>query len=151
VLDHSQREFFNQLPSPTKTIKQHQTFLKFPDDTYSANFENCKMWIEMQPHLESLFSSDIYLKFSSAYKIAEIFIEHTETTDTVHSINPIKLQIIACLLPFLFQEEEKVSKKKPGSLNLLWKERPNLFIATDNMFFGITILIRNEDKYASVL
>jgi len=145
ALDHSQRDFANQLPSPAKIIKQHQTFLKFPDDNYSVNFEKCKMWLEMKPHLESLFSSDIYLKFSSAYKIAEIFLDHTETTDTVHSINPIKLQIISCLLPFLFQEEG-ANKKKPGSLNLLWKQRPNLFIATDNMFFGITILIRTAEK-----
>jgi len=145
ALDHSQRDFANQLPSPVKIIKQRQTFLKFPDDNHFVNFEKCKMWLEMSQHLEPLFSNDINLKFSSAYKIAEIFLDHTETTDTVHSINPIKLQIISCLLPFLFQEGERASKK-PGSLNLLWKERPNLFIATDNMFFGITILIRNADK-----
>jgi len=146
TLDHSQRELVNQLPSPAKIIKQRQTLLKFPDDNHFVSFEKCKMWTEMEPHLEPLFSSDIYLKFSSGYKIAEVFLDHTEDTDTVHSINPIKLQIISCLLPFLFQDDEKISKKKPGSLNLLWKKRPNLFIATDNMFFGITILIRNGER-----
>lgn len=146
TLDHSQLGSPRELPSPVKIIKQRQTFLKLPDDNYSVNFEKCAMWLEMKPHLEALFSNDIYLKFGSAYKIAEIFLNHTETTDTVLSLDPIKLKIISCLLPFLFQEEERFSKKKPGSLNLLWKERSNLFIATENIFFGMTILIRNIGK-----
>jgi hypothetical protein len=102
------------------------------------------MWVEIKPFLEPLFANELQSKLTSAYKIAEIFLDHTESTDTINSINPNKLKIISLVLPFLFQADDKSTiKNKFASLDLLWKERPNLFIETDNMFFGKTVLIRS--------
>jgi hypothetical protein len=102
------------------------------------------MWAETHIHFMELFSNKAQLKFLAAFRIAEIFLEYTESTDTFDSINPLKLKIIASVLPFLFQEEKNSGRKKYGSLTLLWKERPNLFVETENMFFGATILLRNN-------
>ena len=100
------------------------------------------MWNEIKPNITALFSEKIQDKLSSAMNISKIFLNHTEYTDTVDSINPVKLRIISCFLPFLFQEDKTLKNKKYGSLTLLWKERPNLFIETENMFFGTTILLK---------
>jgi predicted DsbA family dithiol-disulfide isomerase len=81
-----------------------------------------------QANIISLFSENIKEKLASAMSIAKIFIDHTENTHTVDSINIVKLKIISCSLPFLFQESKTLKNKKYGSLTLLWKERPNLFI-----------------------
>jgi hypothetical protein len=154
TLDYSKRNLIDQLPSiqkssvilsseTAKTTKS-KTLIKFSDDNNFYSYANCDMWDEIKSQLEDLFSNEMKLKLAAAYKIAEIFIEHTESTDTVDSINLVKLKIIASVLPFLFQEGKNSGRKKYGSLTLLWKERPNLFIETENMFFGTTILIRNN-------
>lgn len=155
TLDYSKRNLIDQLPSIQRHSKEPasdqlqistpKALVKFPDDNDFSSFEKCEMWIEMKHHLEGLFSNEIKLKLISAYKIAEIFLEHTESTDTVNSINPLKLKIISSLLPFLFQEDKNSGRKRYGSLTLLWKERPNLFVETENMFFGTTILLRTEN------
>jgi len=124
--------------------KKSRTLIKFSDDNDFSSYSKCQMWVEIKPQLENLFSNEMQLKLAAAYKIAEIFLEHTECTDTLASINPIKLKIIASVLPFLFQEDISKESKRYGSLTLLWNERPNLFVETENMFFGSTILIRNE-------
>jgi hypothetical protein len=124
--------------------KKYGSIIKFPDDNDFSSYAECEMWAEMKSELGDLFSNEMQLKLAAAYKIAEIFLEHTESTDTVESINPLKLKIIASILPFLFQEGKNSGRKKYGSLTLLWTERPNLFIETENMFFGTTILIRNR-------
>ena len=126
-----------------KTTKS-KTLIKFSDDNDFSSYAKCDMWAEIKPQLENLFSNEMQLKLGAAYKISEIFLEHTESTDTVDSINPVKLKIIASVMPFLFQEGKNSGRKKYGSLTLLWNERHNLFIETENMFFGTTILIRNK-------
>jgi hypothetical protein len=154
TLDNSQHELIKRLPSPLSNINKasnsiknsfnSETFIKFPNDLILESFESCEMWVEIKPFLEPLFANELQSKLTSAYKIAEIFLDHTESTDTINSINPNKLKIISLVLPFLFQADDKSSiKNKYASLDLLWKERPNLFIETDNMFFGKTVLIRN--------
>ena len=152
TLDHTKRNPIDQLPSIQKCTsvlssdmvqtKKSRTLIKFSDDNDFSSHSKCEMWAEIKPQLEDLFSNEMQLKLVAAYKIAEIFLEHTESTDTVDSINPVKLKIIASVLPFLFQEGTNSGRKRYGSLTLLWKERPNLFIETENMFFGKTILIR---------
>jgi hypothetical protein len=154
TLDYSKRNLIDQLPSIQKSsvalsrdsVKNTnpKTLIKFSDDNNFSPYAKCEMWAEITPQLEDLFSNEMQLKLAAAYKIAEIFIEHTESTDTVDSINPAKLKIIASVLPFLFQEGKNLGRKRYGSLTLLWNERPNLFVETENMFFGNTILIRNE-------
>lgn len=156
TLDYTKRNLIDQLPSIqiyTRSLtsdlfqnKERKTLIKFPDDNNFASYENCEMWAETKQELEGLFSSEMNLKLRAAYKISEIFLEHTQYTDTIYSINPVKLKIIASVLPFLFQEGKNSGRKRYGSLTLLWKERPNLFIETENMFFGTTILIRNGTK-----
>jgi len=152
TLDYSKHELINRLPSPTSSLNSlphinntSNVFIKFPDDLIHKSLNSCDMWIEIQPYLEPLFANEIQLKIKSAYKIAEIFLDHTEATDNINSINQNKLKIISLVLPFLFQSDnESTIKSKYASLDLLWKQRPNLFIETDNMFFGKTILIRNS-------
>lgn len=154
TLDHTKRNPIDQLPSIQKCTsvlssdmvqtKKSRTLIKFSDDNDFSSHSKCEMWAEIKPQLEDLFSNEMQLKLVAAYKIAEIFLEHTESTDTVDSINPVKLKIIASVLPFLFQEGKNSGGKRCGSLTLLWKERPNLFVETENMFFGTTILIRNR-------
>ena len=153
TLDYSKRDPLDQLPSIRKDLKYSSNekeiyekpgvLIKFPEDNNFSSYEKNAMWIEIKTHLEQLFSNDMKSKLLAAYTIAEIFLEHTESTDTVKSINPVKLKIISSILPFLFQEEKNSGRKGYGSLTLLWRERPNLFIETENMFFGATILIRN--------
>jgi hypothetical protein len=152
TLDYSKHELINRLPSPTSSLNSlphinntSNVFIKFPDDLIHKSLNSCDMWIEIQPYLEPLFANEIQLKIKSAYKIAEIFLDHTEATDNINSINQNKLKIISLVLPFLFQSDNKSTiKSKYASLDLLWKQRPNLFIETDNMFFGKTILIRDK-------
>ena len=154
TLDNSQHELINWLPSPLSNINttsnaikksfNSETFIKFPNDLILESFNSCDMWVEVKPFLEPLFANELQSKLTSAYKIAEIFLDHTESTDTINSINQNKLKIFSLVLPFLFQADDKSTiKSKYASLDLLWKERPNLFIETDNMFFGKTVLIRN--------
>jgi hypothetical protein len=154
TLNYSKRNTIDLLPSISKSnvilssdmvqTNKRGTLIKFPDDNDFSSNAKCEMWAEIKSELEGLFSNEIQLKLAAAYRIAEIFLEHTESTDTVGSINPAKLKTIASILPFLFQEGKNSGKKKYGSLTLLWRERPNLFIETENMFFGTTILIRNR-------
>ena len=154
TLDHSKRNLIDQLPSIKRVkedpngdmlkTKKQETLIKFPDDNDFSSYEKCEMWAEINSQLEGLFSSEMQLKLVAAYKIAKIFLENTESIDTIDSINSVKLKIIASVLPFLFQEDKNSLRKKYGSLTLLWNERPNLFIETENMFFGTTILIRNS-------
>jgi len=155
TLDHKKRNPIDQIPSILKRnvvsntdkvqTRKLETLIKFPDDNDFSFYEKCDMWAEIEPQLKGLFSNEMKFKLAAAYKIAEIFLEHTECTDTLASINPIKLKIIASVLPFLFQEDISKESKRYGSLTLLWNERPNLFVETENMFFGSTILIRNEN------
>ena len=154
TLDYSKRNLIDQLPSiqirsrdlSTDMVQNKKcgSIIKFPNDNDFSSYVKCDMWAEIQPQLEGLFSNEMQLKLVAAYKIAEIFLEHSESTDTVDSINPVKLKIIASVLPFLFQEGKNSGRKKYGSLTLLWNERQNLFVETENMFFGTTILIRNR-------
>ena len=151
VLDYSEKNIINQLPSPWSLIKKNnednkniKSFINFPDDNQIDSLEKCEMLTEILPHMNQLFSSNFKIKLTSAYKIAEIFLAYTEVTDTLESINPIKLKIISSLLPFLFSENKNLGRKKYGSLTLLWRERPNLFVETENMFFGKTILLKNN-------
>jgi hypothetical protein len=146
TLDLTKRDLNSRLPSLKKISNKEntskETYIKFPIDEGFDDFESCIMWQEIKPNITSLFSENIQEKLTSAMSIAKIFIDHTENTDTVDSINIVKLKIISCLLPFLFQESKTLKNKKYGSLTLLWKERPNLFIETENMFFGTTILLK---------
>lgn len=156
TLDSTKRNLIDQLPTPQKNARDETSkkdlvthsspLIKFPNDNDFLSFEKCSMWTEIEPELKDLFSNEMQLKLKSAYKIAEIFLDHTECTDTVDSINPLKLKIISSLLPFLFQEEKNSGRKRYGSLTLLWRERPNIFIETENMFFGTTILIRSRPR-----
>ena len=134
-------EFDQKNNEDNKNIK---SFINFPDDNQIDSLEKCEMLTEILPHMNQLFSSNFKIKLTSAYKIAEIFLAYTEVTDTLESINPIKLKIISSLLPFLFSENKNLGRKKYGSLTLLWRERPNLFVETENMFFGKTILLKNN-------
>jgi hypothetical protein len=153
TLDYTNRNPIDRLPSIQKNnialsndkieIKKHGNLIKFPKDNDFSTYAKCDMWTEIITKIDKLFSNEIQIKLEAAYKIAEVFLEHTEITDTVDSINPVKLKIIASVLPFLFQEDKNPGRKKYGSLTLLWKERPNLFMETENMFFGKTILIRS--------
>jgi hypothetical protein len=146
TLDLTKRDLDSRLPSPKNTgtndNASKETYIKFPSDKDYSDFEDCIMWHEVKPNITALFSEKIQDKLSSAMNISKIFLNHTEYTDTVDSINPVKLRIISCFLPFLFQEDKTLKNKKYGSLTLLWKERPNLFIETENMFFGTTILLK---------
>ncbi len=146
TLNLAKKEINSQLPLPRRRASNDSftknSYIVFPEDSEIENFKNCIMWQEMSPNLEALFSEQTHEKLIAALNIAKIFLEHTESTDNINSINPDKLKIISCLLPFLFQEDKTLKNKKYGSLTLLWKERPNLFIETENMFFGTTILLK---------
>jgi hypothetical protein len=144
TLNHSHKNPLDRLPSLKSKGKIGLPLIKLSYDNNFEKFESNIMWNEIKPYLNELFSNDLNLKLVSAYKISEIIIEHTTIRDTVNSINPVKLKIIASVLPFLFQENKNSGRKKYGSLTLLWKERPNLFIETENMFFGTSILIRSS-------
>lgn len=160
TLDYSKRNSIDQLPTVQRGANHlpkdlgkprvPEALIKFPDDNDFSYLGNCDLLAEIQPQLDELFSNEMQSKLTAAYKIAEVLLEHTEETDTVDSINPVKLKIISLVLPFLFQDEKNSKGKKGGSLTLLWKERPKLFVETENMFFGSTILIRNRDNGLSI-
>ncbi len=147
TLNLAKKDINSQLPLPGRRASKESftknSYIIFPEDSEIENFKNCIMWQEMSPNLDALFSEQTNEKLIAALNIAKIFLQHTESTDTINSINPTKLKIISCLLPFLFQEDKTLKNKKYGSLTLLWKERPNLFVETENMFFGTTILLKS--------
>ena len=133
------QDLVERLPNPDLLPypDERATYLVFPDQSDDESERVGTHWDAISASLDALFARSISERRKAAMTIANYILDQTHDTSETSCLDPELSEMIAGVLPYLYQERDG-----KGSLDLLWKSRPQLFVESYNPQFGATILLR---------